>query len=175
MGVTDEELRAVPSLLRLKVGEAEANRVEKALGIVQNLPTKIIETVDFNIWPKGELNTAYAQYFIGNSYLADMNSQNGGPYNVTFEPRCRNNWHIHHHSVQVLICVAGRGWYQEWGKTAVALKSGMVVTVPEGVKHWHGAARDSWFQHLAYTTKEEEGANNEWLEPVTDKNYDLLK
>lgn len=175
MGVTDEELRAVPSLLRLKVGEAEANRVEKALGVVQNLPTKIIETVDFKIWPKGELNTAYAQYFIGNSYLADMNSQNGGPYNVTFEPRCRNNWHIHHHSVQVLICVAGHGWYQEWGKTAVALKSGMVVTVPEGVKHWHGAARDSWFQHLAYTTKEEEGANNEWLEPVTDKNYDLLK
>ena len=104
-----------------------------------------------------------------------MNSQNGGPYNVTFEPRCRNNWHIHHHSVQVLICVAGRGWYQEWGKTAVALKSGMVVTVPEGVKHWHGAARDSWFQHLVYTTKAEEGANKEWLEPVTDKNYDLLK
>ena len=65
--------------------------------------------------------------------------------------------------------------YQEWGKTAVALKSGMVVTVPEGVKHWHGAARDSWFQHLVYTTKAEEGANNEWLEPVTDKNYDLLK
>lgn len=123
-------------------------------------------------WPKGEPNTAYAQYFIGNSYLAPMD---GGLVNVTFEPRCRNNWHIHHKQVQVLICVAGRGWYQEWGKEPVELKPGVVIEIPEGVKHWHGAAKDSWFQHLTYHKDVQEGASNEWLEPVTDEIYNKLK
>jgi quercetin dioxygenase-like cupin family protein/quinol monooxygenase YgiN len=126
------------------------------------------KTVDFKVWPKGEPNTAYAQYFIGNSYLADMG---GGVMNVTFEPGCRNNWHIHHKAVQVLICVAGRGWYQEWGKEAVELTPGTVIAVPAEVKHWHGAAQDSWFQHLTYHKDAEEGASNEWLEPVTDELY----
>ena len=130
--------------------------------------------VDFNIWPKGELNTGYARYFIGNSYLAPLDAENGGPVNVTFEPRCRNNWHIHHRSVQVLICVAGRGWYQEWGKEPVAMRPGTVIAIPAEVKHWHGAAKDSWFQHLTYMTKVEEGASNEWLEPVDDETYDKL-
>jgi quercetin dioxygenase-like cupin family protein/predicted TIM-barrel fold metal-dependent hydrolase/quinol monooxygenase YgiN len=120
-------------------------------------------------WPKGEPNTGYAQYFIGNSYLAPMD---GGLVNVTFEPRCRNNWHIHHKQVQVLICVAGRGWYQEWGKEPVELKPGVVIEIPEGVKHWHGAAKDSWFQHLTYHKDVQEGASNEWLEPVTDEVYE---
>ncbi len=123
-------------------------------------------------WPKGEPNTGYAQYFIGNSYLAPME---GGLVNVTFEPCCRNNWHIHHKQVQVLICVAGRGWYQEWGKEPVELKPGMVIEIPEGVKHWHGAAKDSWFQHLTYHKDVQEGASNEWLEPVTDDIYNKLK
>ena len=123
-------------------------------------------------WPKGEPNTGYAQYFIGNSYLAPMD---GGLVNVTFEPRCRNNWHIHHKQVQVLICVAGRGWYQEWGKEPVELKPGVVIEIPEGVKHWHGAAKDSWFQHLTYHKDVQEGASNEWLEPVTDEIYNKLK
>ena len=123
-------------------------------------------------WPKGEPNTGYAQYFIGNSYLAPMD---GGLVNVTFEPRCRNNWHIHHKQVQVLICVAGRGWYQEWGKEPVELKPGMVIEIPEGVKHWHGAAKDSWFQHLTYHKDVQEGASNEWLEPMTDDIYNKLK
>ena len=123
-------------------------------------------------WPKGEPNTGYAQYFIGNSYLAPME---GGLVNVTFEPRCRNNWHIHHKQVQVLICVAGRGWYQEWGKEPVELKPGMVIEIPEGVKHWHGAAKDSWFQHLTYHKDVKEGASNEWLEPVTDEQYNQAK
>ncbi len=123
-------------------------------------------------WPKGEPNTGYAQYFIGNSYLAPMD---GGLVNVTFEPRCRNNWHIHHKQVQVLICVAGRGWYQEWGKEPVELKPGVVIDIPEGVKHWHGAAKDSWFQHLTYHKDVQEGASNEWLEPVTDEIYNKLK
>ena len=119
-------------------------------------------------WPKGNPNTAYAQYFIGNSYLSDVG---GGIHNVTFEPGCRNNWHIHHKQVQVLVCVAGRGWYQEWGKEAVELKPGVVIAIPEGVKHWHGAAADSWMQHLTYHKDVQDGASNEWLEPVTDEHY----
>ena len=126
------------------------------------------QNVDFSVWPQGEPNTAYAQYFTGNSYLAPMG---GGSSNVTFEPGCRNNWHIHHKQVQVLICVAGRGWYQEWGKPAVQLVPGTVIEVPEGVKHWHGAARDSWMQHLTYHKDVQEGASNEWLEPVSDEQY----
>ncbi len=123
-------------------------------------------------WPKGNPNTAFAKYFVGNSYLADMG---GGVHNVTFEPGCRNNWHIHHKSVQMLVCVAGRGWYQECGKEPVEMTPGTVIAVPEGVKHWHGAAKDSWFQHLAYNKDVQEGASNEWLEPVSDEDYGKLK
>ena len=130
-----------------------------------------IKTVDFSVWPKGEPNSAYAQYFTGNSHLAQME---GGIANVTFEPGCRNNWHIHHGQVQVLICVAGRGWYQEWGKEAVQMTPGTIIAVPAEVKHWHGAARDSWFQHLTYHKDVQEGASNEWLEPVTDEQYGAL-
>ena len=122
-------------------------------------------------WPKGEPNP-YGKYFIGQSYLADVG---GGVMNVTFEPRCRNNWHIHHKAVQVLICVSGRGWYQEWGKDAVEMTPGTVIAIPAEVKHWHGAAKDSWFQHLTYHRDAQEGASNEWLEPVTDEVYNKLK
>ena len=122
-------------------------------------------------WPKGEPNP-YGKYFIGQSYLADVG---GGVINVTFEPRCRNNWHIHHKAVQVLICVSGRGWYQEWGKDAVEMTPGTVIAIPAEVKHWHGAAKDSWFQHLTYHRDAQEGASNEWLEPVTDEMYNKLK
>ena len=122
-------------------------------------------------WPKGEPNTGYAQYFIGNSYLAPMD---GGVVNVTFEPRCRNNWHIHHKQVQVLICVAGRGWYQEEGKDAVEMRPGDAIAIPVETRHWHGAAKDSWFQHLTYHKDVQEGASNEWLEAVTNEVYDKL-
>ena len=125
-----------------------------------------------SVWPKGEPNTAFAQYFIGNSYLAVLDKT--GLCNVTFEPGCRNNWHIHHGAVQVLICVAGRGWYQEWGKEPVELKPGVTIAVPEGVKHWHGAAADSWMQHLTYHANVQPGNSNEWLEPVTDEAYNKL-
>ena len=125
----------------------------------------------FTKWPKGEPNP-YGKYFIGHSYLADVG---GGVMNVTFEPRCRNNWHVHHKQVQVLICVAGRGWYQEWGKEAVEMTPGTVIAIPAEAKHWHGAAKDSWFQHLTYHKDVLEGASNEWLEPVTDEVYDKLK
>jgi quercetin dioxygenase-like cupin family protein/quinol monooxygenase YgiN len=122
-------------------------------------------------WPKGEPNP-YGQYFTGNSYLADVG---GGVMNVTFEPRCRNNWHIHHKQVQVLICVAGRGWYQEWGKEPIEMTPGIVIAIPAEVKHWHGAAKDSWFQHLTYHRDVQEGASNEWLEPVTDDIYNEIQ
>ena len=120
------------------------------------------------IFPLGASNDAYAQYFSGQSYLAPLA---GGYHNVTFAPGCRNNWHIHHGAVQVLICVAGHGWYQEWDKPAVELKPGVIIEVPEGVKHWHGAAKDSWMQHLYLHKDEQEGASNEWCEPVSDEAY----
>ena len=128
-------------------------------------------TVDFSVWPKGVLNP-YGQYFTGNSYLAQLD---GGLANVTFEPGCRNNWHVHHGAVQVLICVAGRGWYQEWGKPAIPMTPGTVVAIPAETKHWHGAAADSWFQHLTYHTAVQEGSSNEWLEPVSDEQYNDVR
>ena len=171
MGVSDEELRAIPALLEEKVGLAEAERLRGALSTVLGDAHKPVQTVDFSVWPKGQPNTAYAQYFTGNSYLAPLD---GGIANVTFEPGCRNNWHIHHKQVQVLVCVAGRGWYQEWGKPAVPLVPGVIVEIPEGAKHWHGAAADSWMQHLTYHKDVQEGASNEWLEAVSDEQYELV-
>ena len=171
MGVSDGQLHEIPAVLRDRVGEAEAVRCERAVAEVFNEPSQAVNTVDFNVWPQGEPNP-YGQFFTGNSYLADMG---GGLFNVTFEPGCRNNWHVHHRQVQVLICVAGRGWYQEWGKEAVEMTPGTVIAIPAEAKHWHGAARDSWFQHLTYHTSVEEGASNEWLEPVTDDIYNKLK
>lgn len=128
------------------------------------------------IFPIGKPNDAFAQYFIGQSYLAPLSSEQVGIYNVTFEPRCRNNWHIHHASKgggQILICVAGEGWYQQWGKTAQLLKPGDVVNIPQGVKHWHGATANSWFAHLAIEVPSENGSN-EWLEAVSDEQYNGL-
>lgn len=168
MGVPDAQLRALPALLEEKVGLAEAERLRGALKTVLGDAHTPVQTVDFSVWPKGQPNSAYAQYFTGNSYLAPME---GGIANVTFEPGCRNNWHIHHGQVQVLICVAGRGWYQEWGKPAVQLVPGTIIEIPEGAKHWHGAAADSWMQHLTYHKDVQEGASNEWLEPVSDEQY----
>lgn len=128
------------------------------------------------MFPLGSPNTAYAKYFIGNSYLAPVCTEGLNISNVTFEPRCRNNWHIHHASKgggQLLICVAGKGWYQEWGKPAQELHPGDVVSIPANVKHWHGAAADSWFAHLAMAIPGED-TSNEWLEPVDDASYDKL-
>ena len=133
-------------------------------------------------FPKGVANTGYAQYFIGDSYLAPIVPANLGEskatvmptVNVTFEPGCRNNWHVHHGVRQILICVSGRGWYQEWGKEPIVLTSGTIIDIPEGVKHWHGAARDSWFQHLTTHIKTSGEEANEWLEPVNDETYNCL-
>ena len=129
------------------------------------------------IFPIGEPNTAYAKYFKGNSYLAQISDSQIPFFNVTFEPGCRNNWHVHKATKgggQTLVCVGGRGYYQEWGKEPVELHSGDAINIPAGVKHWHGAAPDSWFSHLAI---EVPGENNstEWLEPVGDEEYAKLK
>ena len=127
----------------------------------------------------GEPNTAFAQYFIGNSYLKPLNKPGESSVflaNVTFEPGCRNNWHIHHSSKgggQILICVEGEGWYQEEGKVAQKLLPGTVVTIPANVKHWHGATKDSWFSHIAVEVPGED-TKNEWCEPVTDEEYSKL-
>ena len=127
----------------------------------------------------GQENTAYARSFIGKSYLKPLTDPQKTVFiaNVTFEPGCRNNWHIHHAKKgggQLLVCVNGEGWYQEEGKPAQSLKPGDVVTIPAEVKHWHGAKKDSWFSHLAVEVPGEE-TSNEWLEPVTDEAYDVLE
>ena len=121
-------------------------------------------------FPIGEPNDAYAQYFDGQSYLAMLSKEQVIIANVTFEPGCRNHWHIHHAEKgggQILICIAGRGYYQEWGKEARELKPGDVVNIPANVKHWHGAAKDSWFQHLAVEVAGEK-TSTEWCEAVKD-------
>ncbi len=128
------------------------------------------------IFPVGEPNDAYGAYFIGKSYLAPVSGSQTGVHNVTFEPGCRNNWHIHRADRgggQILICVAGRGWYQDWGKDAVEMNPGDCVSIPAGVKHWHGAAQDSWFSHLAIEVPGE-NTSNEWLEAVDDSWYEAV-
>ena len=132
-----------------------------------------------NIFGKGEANTAFADYFIGNSFLNPLTHPGECAVflaNVTFEPGCRNNWHIHRATDgggQMLIGVAGRGWYQEEGKPAVKILPGTIIHIPANVKHWHGAASDSWFAHLAFEIPGKD-ASNEWLEPVSDKEYEKL-
>ena len=128
----------------------------------------------------GAPNDAYAQYFVGQSFLKPLTEPGKAPVflaNVTFEPGCRNNWHIHHAKSgggQILVCVAGRGYYREEGEEAVELKPGDCINIPAEVKHWHGAAPDSWFSHLAVEVPGEE-TSNEWCEPVTDEEYGKLK
>jgi len=129
---------------------------------------------NLGVFPIGDKNEAYAKYFVGQSYLNMLSTEGVLIGNVTFEPGCRNHWHIHHKGGQVLLCTAGRGYYQEWGKPAQELHAGDVVNIPPEVKHWHGAAPDSWFAHLAVEVPAE-GASNEWLEAVSDEDYGKLK
>ena len=128
---------------------------------------------DWSPIPVGAFNAAYAQYFTGRSYLHPLTTSQVPAFGVTFEPGCRNNWHVHHAETgggQILVCTAGRGYYQEWGKPAVEMTPGVTVNIPAGVKHWHGAAPDSWFQHIALEVPGT-GGRNEWLEPVDDAAY----
>lgn len=125
----------------------------------------------------GGPNDAYAAYFVGQSFLNMLTTEGVPIGNVTFEPGCRNNWHTHHAASgggQILICVGGRGYYQEWGKEAQQMNTGDVVNIPAGVKHWHGAAKDSWFSHLAIEVPGTD-TSNEWQEVVGDEIYNCLK
>ena len=127
-------------------------------------------------FPIGEPNP-YGDFFVGQSYLAQVSKEQLSVFNVTFEPACRNNWHIHHAKSgggQMLICVGGRGYYQEWGREARELHPGDIVNIPANVKHWHGAAPDSWFSHLAIEIEGEDGST-EWCEAVSDEDYGALK
>lgn len=132
-----------------------------------------------NLFGLGEPNIKYAQYFVGSSYLNPLTDPHTTALfmaNVTFEPGCRNNWHIHHAKVgggQILVCIAGEGWYQEEGKKPISLKPGMVVEIKPGIKHWHGAKKDTWFAHIAIEIPGED-TSNEWLEPVNEEEYKQL-
>lgn len=132
---------------------------------------------EMSVFPLGETNDQYAKYFVGQSYLHMLSTEQVIVGNVTFEPGCRNNWHIHHADQgggQMLLVTAGEGWYQEWGQKPRKLKPGSVVHIPAGVKHWHGATADNWFQHLAIEVPGE-NCKNEWCEPVSDEVYANLE
>ena len=148
--------------------------IKKKAGVKMNRE----EFEKVNVFGLGESNEAYAKYFIGESYLNPLTKASDGIFlaNVTFEPGCRNNWHIHHATSgggQVLICTAGYGWYQIAGEDAKKLSPGDVVVIPANVKHWHGACKTSWFSHIAFEIPGE-NTSNEWLEPVSDEEYDKL-
>ncbi|WP_416327653.1 cupin domain-containing protein [[Eubacterium] hominis] len=134
---------------------------------------QMLKDLEKEVFPLGDENTAYADYFNGTSYLHMLTTKPFGIGNVTFEPGCRNHWHIHHCGGQILLVTGGNGWYQEWGKPAQKLHTGDVVNIPPEVKHWHGATKDSWFSHLAIGVPAE-GAFNEWLEEVNDLEYEKL-
>lgn len=131
-----------------------------------------------NVFGKGDANINYAKYFIGNSFLKPLTTSKDNLFlaNVTFEPGCRNNRHIHHSKKgggQILICTCGEGWYQEEGKDPISLKEGSIIVIPSNIKHWHGAKKDSWFSHIAIEVPGEE-CSNEWLEPVNNEEYNKL-
>ena len=178
-GVTKAEIAAIITHATMYVGWPKGWAVFRQAKEIWNVeePAQTEKDAYQNtiFFPIGEENP-YGQFFVGQSYLAPVSTAQVPVFNVTFEPGCRNNWHIHHASAgggQMLICVGGRGWYQEWGKAAVEMTPGTVVNIPANVKHWHGAAADSWFSHLAVEVSGED-ASTEWLEPVSEQDYSKL-
>jgi alkylhydroperoxidase/carboxymuconolactone decarboxylase family protein YurZ/quercetin dioxygenase-like cupin family protein len=160
VGLTEAQLQQAITMINGRVGRPETKAGPSFTGE--------------GIFPRGEINEAFARYFTGTSYLARLSTEGVAIANVTFAPGCRNFWHIHHKGGQILLVTGGRGWYQEWGKPARELHAGDVVNVPPEVKHWHGAAQDSWFAHLAVGIPAA-GGSNQWLEPVSDQEYNLLQ
>ena len=180
-GVTKKEIAAVITHVAFYAGWPKAwavfNLAKEVWNEKQEEITAKDQYQDTIMFPVGAPNDGFAQYFVGQSYLAPLSMEQVPIFNVTFEPGCRNNWHIHHADKgggQMLICVGGRGYYQEWGKDAVEMNPGDVINIPVGIKHWHGAAPDSWFSHLAVEVPGENGSN-EWLEAVDDATYGKLK
>ena len=199
-GLTPEQLREVVSILKAKCGpkvaenagvvldqvlasmkqvtDGERSALDTKMTVVNNSKEKNMtqqhdDTANVGVFPRGEKNEAYAKYFTGTSYLNMLSTERVSIGNVTFEPGCRNFWHIHHKGGQILLVTGGRGWYQEGGQPARELRTGDVVNIPPETKHWHGAAKDSWFSHVAVEVPAE-GASNEWLEPVSDEEYKRL-
>lgn len=180
-GVTKKEIAAIITHTAFYAGWPKGWAV---FNMAKEVWNEEIETADARtahensmIFPIGKPNDGFAQYFIGQSFIASVSTEQVGIFNVTFEPGCRNNWHVHHADKgggQILVCVAGRGYYQEWGREAVEMKPGDCINIPVGVKHWHGAAPDSWFSHLAVEVPGENDSN-EWLEAVDDEQYGVLK
>lgn len=176
-GVTKEEIAAIITHAAMYTGWPKGWAVFRLAKEVwnENIPEmsekdKYQNTIFF---PIGEPNDGFAQYFSGQSYLAPLSAKQVPFFNVTFEPGCRNNWHIHHAKNgggQILICVGGRGYYQEYGCEAVEMTPGSVVNIPAEAKHWHGAAPDSWFSHIAIEVPGED-TKTEWCEPVSDEEY----
>lgn len=180
-GVTQKEIAAIITHVAFYAGWPKGWAVFNLAKEVWNVENKDdsakAKHQSSMIFPIGEPNDGFAQYFKGQSYLAPISTEQVGVFNVTFEPGCRNNWHIHHAKSgggQILVCVAGRGYYQEWGKEAIEMNPGDCINIPVGVKHWHGAAPDSWFSHLAIEVPGEE-TKSEWCEPVSDECYGKLK
>lgn len=173
-GVTRQELAEVITHAAFYMGWPKAWSVFSLAKDVWADKAQTLEEFQMSTpYPVGKPNDTYAKYFIGNSYIANFEGQDGAPVNVTFEPGCRNNWHVHQASRgggQILVVTAGEGYYQEWGKPARLLRKGDTVNIPAGVKHWHGAGPHGWFQHLAMEAPGE-GGHTEWLEPVTDRDY----
>lgn len=174
-GITKEEMAEIITHLAFYCGWPNA---WAAFNMAKEVYAEDEETKEEHggMFGLGEPNVNYAQYFIGNSYLKPLTEPGKSNIfiaNVTFEPGCRNNWHIHHSTKnggQILICIDGEGWYQEEGKPAQSLKEGDVVVIPANVKHWHGAKKDCWFSHLALEVPGE-NTSNEWCEKVTDEEY----
>ena len=179
-GVTKEEIAAIITHCTMYTGWPKGWAVFRLAKEVWNEKEKALNEKDRFcneiMFPIGEPNP-YGQFFSGNSYLAPVSTEQIPIFNVTFEPGCINNWHIHHAKSgggQMLICVGGRGYYQEWGKDAVEMTPGTLINIPAEVKHWHGAAKNSWFAHLAIEIEGEE-TSNEWLESVDRNEYNKLK
>ncbi len=165
-------IRTVPAQLKSHINTGKNNGLtDEQVSEILQLTDATFKGGDFGL---GEENTGYAKYFTGKSYVNPLTTDGVRAANVTFEPACRNNWHIHHKGGQILMVTEGRGYYQEWGKPAQELKAGDVVNIPAGVKHWHGAAKDSWFSHIAIAVPAD-GASTEWLEEVSDKEYAKLQ
>ncbi|MDE5763673.1 MAG: carboxymuconolactone decarboxylase family protein [Ruminococcus sp.] len=180
-GVTKEEIAAIITHATMYVGWPKGWAVFRLAKEVWNdeapAMTEKEKYQNTIFFPIGASNDAFAQYFVGQSYLAPVSTEQVPIFNVTFESACRNNWHIHRAKSgggQMLICVGGRGYYQEWGKDAIEMNPGDVINIPANVKHWHGAALDSWFSHLAVEMNGKE-TGNEWLEAVSDEDYGKLK
>lgn len=179
-GVSKEEAAAIITNTAFYAGWPKAWSAFNLAKEVWTEPSNVLSDKDKYaasiMFPIGEPNNAYAKYFIGQSYLAPISSAQVKMFNVTFEPKCRNNWHIHRAKTgggQILIAVGGRGYYQEWGKEPIEMQPGDVINIPANVKHWHGAAPDSWFSHIAVEIDGTE-TSNEWLEPVDDILYSKL-